>query len=124
MSCLKSLITPLIVSADNTHIALVNDCISWIENEDFQVGDLRARAMRLDLLSDIRSALETALQGGQTLKQFTAALQPTLQALGWWGKQVIVNSQGVGELAGRKGMGTQTVAAVEERRLRSAAKPS
>ena len=57
-----------------------------------------AKAMRLDLLSDIRSALENALQGGQTLKQFTAALQPTLEAQGWWGKQVIVDSQGVGEM--------------------------
>lgn len=57
-----------------------------------------AKAMRLDLLSDIRGALETALQDGQTLKQFIAALQPTLEAQGWWGKQVIVDSQGVGEL--------------------------
>lgn len=57
-----------------------------------------AKAMRLDLLSDIRGALETALQEGQTLKQFIAALQPTLESQGWWGKQVIVDSQGVGEL--------------------------
>lgn len=57
-----------------------------------------AKAMRLDLLSDIRGALETALQEGQTLKQFIAALQPTLESQGWWGKQVIVDSDGVGEL--------------------------
>lgn len=57
-----------------------------------------AKAMRLDLLSDIRGALETALQDGQTLKQFIAALQPTLESQGWWGKQIIVDSQGVGEL--------------------------
>ena len=57
-----------------------------------------AKAMRLDLLSDIRSALETALQDGQTLKQFIASLQPTLESQGWWGQQVIVDSQGVGEL--------------------------
>lgn len=57
-----------------------------------------AKAMRLDLLSDIRGALETALQDGQTLKQFIAALQPTLESQGWWGQQVIVDSQGVGEL--------------------------
>ncbi|MGR3966112.1 phage head morphogenesis protein [Pseudomonas sp. 910_23] len=57
-----------------------------------------AKAMRLDLLSDIRGALETALQDGQTLKQFVTALQPTLESQGWWGKQVIVDSQGVGEL--------------------------
>nr|WP_186352569.1 phage minor head protein [Pseudomonas proteolytica] len=57
-----------------------------------------AKAMRLDLLSDIRGALETALQDGQTLKQFITALQPTLESQGWWGKQVIVDSQGEGEL--------------------------
>ncbi|QAY92545.1 phage minor head protein [Pseudomonas sp. ACM7] len=57
-----------------------------------------AKAMRLDLLSDIRGALETALQDGQTLKQFIAALQPTLESQGWWGQQVIVDSEGVGEL--------------------------
>lgn len=57
-----------------------------------------AKAMRLDLLSDIRGALETALQDGQTLKQFITALQPTLESQGWWGQQVIVDSEGVGEL--------------------------
>jgi SPP1 gp7 family putative phage head morphogenesis protein len=56
-----------------------------------------AKAMRLDLLSDIRAALETALQQGQTLKQFTAHLTPVLQAQGWWGKQIIVDRQGTAE---------------------------
>ncbi len=57
-----------------------------------------AKAMRLDLLSDIRGALETALQDGQTLKQFTKALQPVLETQGWWGKQVIVDSSGGAEM--------------------------
>ncbi|AZE35238.1 Phage (Mu-like) virion morphogenesis protein [Pseudomonas chlororaphis subsp. aureofaciens] len=57
-----------------------------------------AKAMRLDLLSDIRGALETALQEGQTLKQFIADLQPVLESQGWWGQQVIVDSEGVGKL--------------------------
>lgn len=57
-----------------------------------------AKVMRLDLLSDIREAVETALQDGQTLKQFINALQPTLEAEGWWGKQVIVDSQGSAEV--------------------------
>ena len=56
-----------------------------------------AKAMHLDLLSDIRSALETALQQGHTLKQFTDNLQPTLQAQGWWGKPIIVDSQGAAQ---------------------------
>ncbi|AJO79219.1 phage minor head protein [Pseudomonas sp. MRSN 12121] len=57
-----------------------------------------AKAMRLDLLSDIRGALETALLEGQTLKKFIADLQPVLESQGWWGQQVIVDSEGVGEL--------------------------
>ncbi|MGH8328990.1 MAG: phage minor head protein [Pseudomonas fluorescens] len=57
-----------------------------------------AKVMRLDLLSDIRGALETALQDGQTLTQFIKALQPTLESQGWWGKQVIVDSSGGAEL--------------------------
>ncbi|WP_244161159.1 hypothetical protein [Pseudomonas anguilliseptica] len=57
-----------------------------------------AKAMRLDLLSDIRDALETALQDGQTLKQFIEQLQPVLEAQGWWGKQVIVDGAGNAEL--------------------------
>lgn len=70
------------------------DMLDQAHDQSFTV----AKAMRLDLLSDIRNALETALKGGQTLKQFIAALQPTLESQGWWGKQVIVDSQGVGEL--------------------------
>ncbi len=57
-----------------------------------------AKAMRLDLLSDIREALERALQEGKTLKQFTAELQPVLEQQGWWGKQVIVDGNGGAEL--------------------------
>lgn len=57
-----------------------------------------AKAMRLDLLSDIRGALERALLEGRTLKQFTADLQPVLEQQGWWGKQVIVDSSGGAEL--------------------------
>lgn len=57
-----------------------------------------AKAMNLDLLSDIRGALETALQDGKPLKQFTKALQPVLEAQGWWGKQVVVDSSGGAEM--------------------------
>jgi len=57
-----------------------------------------AKAMNLDLLSDIRGALETALQDGQTLTQFIKVLQPTLESQGWWGKQVIVDSNGGAEM--------------------------
>ncbi|SDT99317.1 phage head morphogenesis protein [Pseudomonas yamanorum] len=70
------------------------DMLDQAHDQSFTV----AKAMRLDLLSDIRAALETAALDGQTLTQFTANLQPVLEAQGWWGKQVIVDSQGNGEL--------------------------
>ncbi|OLF53793.1 phage minor head protein [Pseudomonas chlororaphis] len=70
------------------------DMLDQAHDQSFTV----AKAMRLDLLSDIRAALETALQEGQTLKQFIADLQPVLESQGWWGQQVIVDSEGIGEL--------------------------
>ncbi|MGU3349954.1 phage head morphogenesis protein [Pseudomonas monsensis] len=70
------------------------DMLDQAHDQSFTV----AKAMRLDLLSDIRGALETALQEGQTLKQFIADIQPVLESQGWWGQQVIVDSEGVGEL--------------------------
>ncbi|UVK85222.1 minor capsid protein [Pseudomonas sichuanensis] len=57
-----------------------------------------AKAMRLDLLSDIREALERAQKEGKTLRQFITELQPVLEQHGWWGKQVLVDSEGNAEL--------------------------
>lgn len=53
-----------------------------------------AKAMRLDVLRDIRSGLLEALERGETLRQFEQALTPLLQAKGWWGKQIVVDGQG------------------------------
>lgn len=50
-----------------------------------------AKAMRLDILQDIRNGLLTALETGQTLKDFETGLKPLLQAKGWWGKAVTVD---------------------------------
>jgi SPP1 gp7 family putative phage head morphogenesis protein len=69
------------------------DILDQAHNQAFTV----AKAMRLDLLSDIHAALEAALQQGHTLNQFTAHLTPVLQAQGWWGKQIIVDNQGTAE---------------------------
>lgn len=76
--------------------------ITWSWQEMLDAAHDRAftvaKAMRLDLLSDIRAALEAALQEGQTLAQFIANLQPVLERQGWWGKQVLVDSEGDAEL--------------------------
>lgn len=50
-----------------------------------------AKAMKLDILADIRGALVDSLKAGGTLADFNASLIPTLRAKGWWGKQVAVD---------------------------------
>lgn len=45
-----------------------------------------AKAMRMDVLTTIRTAFDEALAQGKTLQQFRAELTPTLQRLGWWGR--------------------------------------
>lgn len=48
-----------------------------------------AKGMQDDVLADIRNALQTALEEGQTLEQFRDGLTPRLQAKGWWGKSLM-----------------------------------
>lgn len=58
-----------------------------------------AKAMRLDVLRDIRKGLLDALEQGKTLRQFSNELTPLLQKKGWWGKQVFVDGQGQAQMA-------------------------
>jgi len=44
-----------------------------------------AKAMKLDVLDDIRAGLDEALAEGQTFRDFAKAVTPRLQAKGWWG---------------------------------------
>ncbi len=48
-----------------------------------------AKAMNLDLLSDIRGAVDEALAKGQTIRQFRKKLEPLLQKKGWWGRKTV-----------------------------------
>ena len=57
-----------------------------------------AKAMRMDVLTDIRSQMNKALKQGLTAKDFARTLEPRLKKLGWWGRQVIVDSQGRAEV--------------------------
>lgn len=50
-----------------------------------------AKAMRLDILEDIRGATELAIKNGLTFQQFKKQLAPVLQAKGWWGKQEVTD---------------------------------
>jgi len=50
-----------------------------------------AKATQLDLLADIRHAVDRAIASGQTLQQFRKELRPKLEEYGWWGKQEMVD---------------------------------
>ena len=45
-----------------------------------------AKAMKLDILEDIRGAVDEALAEGTTFHQFRSRLEPVLREKGWWGK--------------------------------------
>lgn len=77
------------------------EAISYFQQKGYRVGfDYRdvwqqehqaaftvAKAMQLDLLTEIRGYVDAALADGTTLADFQKALTPRLQARGWWGKQ-------------------------------------
>lgn len=62
---------------------------SWDWHEVWQDAHKKsftvAKVMREDILTDIREAVEKAMEEGLTLEQFKKELQPTLKSKGWWG---------------------------------------
>lgn len=76
--------------------------ISWDWEETWQEAHATAftvaKATRLDVLQDIRQAVERALQEGKTLAWFARELTPVLQAKGWWGRQEHID-QDSGEIS-------------------------
>lgn len=50
-----------------------------------------AKAMRFDILRDLRAAVDRAQADGVPFREFVADLKPRLQRLGWWGRRKIVD---------------------------------
>lgn len=75
--------------------------ISWNWYDTYQEANAKAftvaKVARLDVLQDIRGAVDGAIANGTTFAQFKKDLEPTLRNKGWWGKQIVVDSQGVAE---------------------------
>ena len=57
-----------------------------------------AKGVRMDVLTTIRAQVDRSLSEGITEREFKKALTPQLQELGWWGKQVVVDSSGGAEV--------------------------
>jgi SPP1 gp7 family putative phage head morphogenesis protein len=55
--------------------------------EEHAVAFTVAKATRMEVLQSIRAEVERAITDGVTLRQFQNVLTPTLQNLGWWGRQ-------------------------------------
>jgi len=76
--------------------------ISWNWGE--VADELHARAFtvakvaRMDVLEDLRTAMQEVLEEGVLERDFIRQLEPKLRAKGWWGKQVIVDSSGGAEV--------------------------
>lgn len=56
-----------------------------------------AKAVNEKVLNDIRTALDDALENGKSFQEFQKELKPLLQKRGWWGEQIVVDSQGNAE---------------------------
>lgn len=72
--------------------------ISWDWWDTWQESRAKAfsvaKAMRMDILIDIREMIEKALKEGLTLQQFRKELEPRLKAKGWWGKVMVGDEEG------------------------------
>ncbi len=71
---------------------------SWDWHDTWQEAHTKAftvaKAIRLDVLQDIRDELQKALDEGITLQQFKKDLKPKLRAKGWWGRKMVGDAQG------------------------------
>ncbi|MFA2969790.1 phage head morphogenesis protein [Acinetobacter pittii] len=84
------------------------DAIDYLKNKGFKIGwdwhetldDAHSRAFtvakvaRIDILSDIRKSLITALESGQSFEKWKADLTPVLEQKGWWGRKIEKNPEG------------------------------
>jgi len=74
---------------------------SWNWKDTLQEAHVKAftvaKALRLDVLQDIKDMLEKSLEEGIPFSQFKKELEPRLKAKGWWGKTTIADEKGVVE---------------------------
>lgn len=60
-------------------------------NEEHASAFTVAKAMQVDVLSDIKGAVETAIENGETFESFKKNLKPKLVEKGWWGRKTMTD---------------------------------
>lgn len=50
-----------------------------------------AKMMDLDLLRDVRAAVDKAIAEGKTFREFRQDIEPTLHDAGWWGRKEMID---------------------------------
>ncbi len=66
---------------------------NWTDvwKREHQIAFTVAKAMKIDLLQDIKQSLEDALEKGVPFQQWQKNIRPILQQKGWWGKKTMTN---------------------------------
>lgn len=77
-----------------------------------------AKAMKLDILRDLRDAVTETMDQGLTYRDFRRNLEPTLRAKGWWGRREVLN-EATGELRMAQLGSPQRLALIYEQNVQS-----
>lgn len=76
--------------------------LSWDWHDTWKEANAKgftvAKLMRMDVLQDINGAVNKSLADGQTDAWFSRRLTPVLMDKGWWGKKIVVGSDGQAEV--------------------------
>ncbi|MBO3701095.1 MAG: minor capsid protein [Candidatus Accumulibacter sp.] len=76
--------------------------ISWNWHETWKEAHAKAftvaKLARMDVLQDIREGVEQALKRGETQRWFDRDMTALLQRKGWWGRKIVVGSDGQAEV--------------------------
>ncbi|WP_299734009.1 phage minor head protein [uncultured Endozoicomonas sp.] len=94
---------------------------NWADvwKQEHQSAFTVAKAMKLDVLQDVRDGVLKAIAEGQTLQQFRKELTPLLQEKGWWGKQEMTDPL-TGELVNAQLGSPRRLRVIYETNLRTA----
>lgn len=66
---------------------------SWLDvwKQEHDAAFTVAKMLNVDLLSDMRAAVDKAIAEGQTFEEFRKNIEPTLVERGWWGRADMVD---------------------------------